>query len=76
MQTALVKLEERQPDFEAILRDIEKDRAAIVMARNGIIGEARAFLRKFGNPVEDDGHPRYYDGRLYAVAEAVISRAG
>ena len=37
--------------FKGILRDLKTKRAALVIARNGVIGEANAFSARFSGPV-------------------------
>jgi hypothetical protein len=42
------QLNDPSPDYRKILKELEASRAAIAIARNGVLGESQAFLNKYG----------------------------
>jgi hypothetical protein len=46
---AVARLEAVDPDGGSILDDVQKKRAALIIARNGVVGEARAFVKRYGD---------------------------
>jgi hypothetical protein len=51
--TTARQLDKPKPNFEAVLREMKKQRDAVVIARNGILGEAEALLNIDGDPARE-----------------------
>jgi hypothetical protein len=49
VRKAALQLEKRNPDLVSIVHEVQAERAGLIMARQGLLGEADAFIKDFGN---------------------------
>jgi hypothetical protein len=72
---ANVQLAKRNPDYPTILLKLEKRRAAIIIARDGILGEVSAFQDRYGADKAEAllAKKAEFDNLAYAFARSVQS---
>jgi hypothetical protein len=51
-------LGEKAPDLDSILKNVENGRKSLILARNGVIGEADAFLEEYGETKDSEEFER------------------
>ena len=58
VQKAARRLDENEPDFDSIVKEIEDGRAQLIILRNGVIGESEGFLKRYVSVQEKDDFAR------------------
>jgi hypothetical protein len=67
---AVMKLKEDKPDLDEVVNSLRQRRSAIIIARNGILGEAEAFMKK-RNGLLDKKARGTLDQLLFNFASAI-----